>query len=100
MPELTDEIARLADAGHEPAQIAEMLGISLEQVADALIGHRVGGDDEQMAESSRIRPTVLAGAMKSTRSGLSMPRPPGAPPTPVPPDPSLPIPGPPKTPSE
>jgi hypothetical protein len=51
MPELTDEITRLADEGHDPAQIAEMLGISREQVADALIGHRVGPDDEQMAES-------------------------------------------------
>jgi hypothetical protein len=50
MPELTDEITRLADEGHEPAQIAEMLGISGEQVADALIGHRAG-DDEQAAES-------------------------------------------------
>jgi hypothetical protein len=51
MPELTDEITRLADEGHEPAQIAAMLGISPEQVADALIGHRVGAEDEQAAES-------------------------------------------------
>jgi hypothetical protein len=50
MPELTDEITRLADEGHDPAQIAEMLGISREQVADALIG-RAGAEDEQAAES-------------------------------------------------
>jgi len=51
MTDLTDEITRLAREGHEQAQIAEMLGISPQQVADALTGDGAGARDEEMAES-------------------------------------------------
>jgi len=42
----------------------------------------------------------ISGLAEPNRAESSMPQPPGAPPTPVPPDPSLPIPEPPTPPSE